>query len=230
MASRVLSVRLEETAIAYCFQLLSDSGVNTARMGMSTAVKLIASGVIAQQLRLGALKEIAAEDAAKWLAKRETDNVPEISFTTPTLADALKEVAGIEGGEEELITTEQATGEPNTGRTTEEFLADFATRTQPDVGQDVEITDDADMDVVGDTNKARDKLMEMKFTPLTELFIKSPKDRILTGFQDDDAGGSEEQRSLFQRCIEVIYTVMPQEEWGSAKAQQHIQSLYEDVM
>jgi len=229
MESKVLSIRFKVTDIAACYKILQAGGFITSEHSPGTAIRLILESSIAQQVKLKVIPELDEEYAIRILEEIGKDEPDEI-VQPASLIDTLHELYG--GGEVEP-NLDKYIKNPET--LTEDIEKDFKGPharvldelnkvSEPEISLPVEIADEVEEPI----EKSVD-IWSMTGKPLDELEKISPQDHIIKTYKEDDKG-DKKMRENFQKCIEIIYARIPEEQWGTEKAQKLINNLYQEAM
>lgn len=198
MPSRVVHVRLDDWALIGCHDILKAGGKPVADIPMATMVRQVVNALVRNMQLNERIKTYTDEE--------RLDRLQELYQNDPLNLDVLLSQSDVEIQEE---------GDDNILDIVKEAVAKIESEGEPQhIASDVEISE---ADPIPDKAEESINLLEQEFDPFYEIQRKAPKDRFIEWASD--------QNDIAQAAVCIVYTGLPQNLWGSDKAEEMITGL-----
>ena len=198
MTSRVVHVRLDDWALIGCHDILKSGGKVVAGIPMSTIVRQVV-GALVRNMQL-------SERIPTYNEEARIKRVAELYMDEPFSLDEAIDLGSI---------VSERTEDDEILSLVKEAVSRIETEGEPQsIAEPVEISE---AEPVTEEEKPTLNLLTQDFIPFHLLAHKAPKDRFIEW--------AEKENDIIQAAVCITYTGLPQELWGSEKAEEMISDL-----
>ena len=201
MPSRVVHVRLDDWAIIGCHDILKTGGKLADSISMSTMVRQVVNALVRNMQVSDKIPTYTQDERYDRLEEMYKEDILELD-TILTPAEIQGVVESVEDSEISDIVREavgriESAGEPQ------------------HISQEVTIAEATD-ELVPEPESVN--LMHQMCTPFSVIKKRAPKDRLVEWAVEQD-------NKIIKQAVAILYTGLPQELWGSNKAEEMIGGL-----
>lgn len=202
MPSRVVHVRLDDWALIGCHDILKTGGKLVDSISMSTMVRQIVNALV---------RNMQVNNKIPMYTKEERyDRLEELYQADVLELDTILDPAAILNLEDPVQDSEILD------------IVKEAVRKIESEGEPQKISQKVTISEVTDTILGKDEqsinLMKQKCTPFSVFKKKAPKDRLIEWAIDQN-------NDIIKQAVAILYTGLPQELWGSDKAEEMVAGL-----
>ena len=204
MPSRVIHIRLDDWALLGCHDIVKSADKEVSNMPMATIVRHVVNALVRNMQMSEKIPVYNRED--------RLDRLQELYSDEPLKLDVTLDNIDVE-------LSDESTRDAEIDQIVIEALKKIGEEGEPeDISKPVEISESSIPE--GVTVVTAVDIMTQECEPFSSFKKKAPKDRFIEWAEAQD-------NSIIQQAVAIIYTGLPQELWGSDKAEFMIAGLLE---
>ena len=198
MPSRVVHVRLDDWALIGCHDILKAGGKSVVDIPMATIVRQVVNALVRNMQLSDRISTYTKDEKLDRLKELYSDEPLDLDIL---LTDFSKSGAGEE--DDDILDI------------VKEAVAKIEAESEPqNISKEVEISE---ADPIQEQDLTPIDLLAQEFDPFFAIQKKAPKDRFVEW--------ADKQNEIAQAAVCIVYTGLPQDLWGSEKAEEMITGL-----